>query len=360
MPEIVDHPGQLTPEWFTAVLRNAGALAPDAVVTGVDSERFGTGQVGLILRSQLSYDSVRNGPPGSLIVKLPAQDPTSRQLGLASGAYETEVRFYQAIAGRTEISVPEVFWGDVEPDTGRFTLVLEDLSDVATVGDIVAGGTPAQASAALSELVKLQAPLWDSPELRKLSWLHVPERVQRRFDAVPSALPSFVPRFADRLDHKQLALIQQLAPNASKFPAIAWTGPLVVVHSDFRLDNLLFRPRPNGLRATVVDWQLAMLGPPLIDVCLFLGSGMGTLDRRAHEQRLLEEYHDNLSASGVNGFTIGECRESYRRCSLYGLLMMVAFAGLMEQTERGDAMIAAMVRGYADLIADWDAADVLV
>jgi hypothetical protein len=39
--------------------------------------------------------------------------------------------------------------------------------------------------------------------------------------------------------------------------------------------------------------------------------------------------------------------------------MMVAFAGLMEQTERGDLMIAEMFRGYAGLVSDYDAASLL-
>lgn len=359
MPDVVDTIDELTIDWFTTVLRSGKTIGRDTTVATADCRLFGTGQVARVVKAELGYTGDASGAPASVIVKIPAEDPASRQLGTVSGAYEAEVRFYESIAPRTEVSVPTVYWSGMEPGTGRFTLVLEDLSATATVGDVVTGGTPEQIAAALAELVKLQAPLWNAPSLTGETWLNAPEKVQMRCDAVAVALPGFLDRFRKHLDDEHVALIERVAPLAGRYPEVAWRGPMVPVHSDFRLDNLLFHRDAGALRATVIDWQLIMIGPPLIDACLLMASGLEHEQRRASERGLLEDYHRGLCARGVEDFSFDDCLAGYRSGSVYGLLMMVAFAGLMEQTERGDLMIAEMFRGYADLVSDHDAASLL-
>ena len=298
MPELADTIEDLTADWFTAALREGGTLDDGCSVVSADSRLFGTGQFGLVARATLEYDDAGLEAPASVVVKLPSPDPGSRGLGIAIGAYEAEVRFYNEIAPRVDVEVPTVHWGDVEPGTGRITLVLEDLSGSCQVGDAVAGGTPEQAAAAVAQLVKLQAPLWNDPGLRELDWLSSPARTQALFDVVEPALPLFRERFSKRLDPRQLALVERLGPKAAEYPAKAWTEPLVVVHGDFRLDNLLFSTGHDPLDATVIDWQGVRLGPPLIDVGIYLSSCLSPEDRRAHEEALLRGYHDGLVAAG--------------------------------------------------------------
>jgi hypothetical protein len=345
----------LTAGWFTSALREGGALEDGSGVESARSELYGTGQFGSVVRSELEGP----GAPASVIVKLPSGDAGSRQLGIAIGAYEAEVRFYEEVAPQVGVSIPRRYWGGVEPGTGRFTLVLEDLSGCAEVGDAIAGGTPEQAAAALRELVKLQAPVWNDPGLRKLDWLASAARTQMLFDVVGPALPLFRERFASKLDPEYLALVERLGPKAASYPAKAWTDPLVVVHGDYRLDNLMFATDSEPLSATVLDWQGTRLGPPLIDVAIHLGSSLSPEDRRAHQDELLRGYHDGLLAAGVEGFTLEDCRESYRRCSLYTFLLSIGISVTIARTERGDEMWAAMLSMSADLVNELGAADFL-
>lgn len=359
MSAIADTLDDLTAEWFTAALREGGTLPHGAVVTSVSTRLVGTGQLGSVACAELAYDAELPGAPASLIVKLPSRDPGSRGLGVLMGVYEAEVRFYQEIAPLVEMTIPRMHWGALERESGRFTLVLDDLSPFAEVGDMVAGCGPERAALAMTELVKLQAPAWDDPRLRGRAWLADVSRTQMLFAAVEPAIERFTERFRHRLEPEHLALVEGLGPKAASFPSQAWTPPFVVGHGDYRLDNMMFGTTPNAPPLSIIDWQGARLAPPLLDAAIFMGSCLSVSDRRDHERDLLREYHEGLVARGVAGFSFADCWESYRRCSPYPFLLAIAVSVTLERTDRGDAMWARMVRGSAEMVEDLGAADIL-
>jgi hypothetical protein len=360
---LADSTADLTPAWFTAALREGSAIGPDTTVARADARLFGTGQFGLVARAELSYDWGKDGAtasaPASVIVKLPSEDPGSRNLGIAIGAYEAEVRFYQEIAPRSGIDVPRSHWASFEPGTGRVTLLLEDLSEGWQVGDAVAGGTVAQTEAAFDQIARVHGDLWDEPSLRDLEWLAPISRTQLLFDGVPTALPVFRKRFADRLERYQMDAVERLAPKGAEYPGAAWRGPLVVAHGDFRLDNVLFAEEAGTSHAKVIDWQSVRLAPPLIDAAIWLSSCLSSDDRRKHQDDLLHRYHEGLLAAGVKDFTFADCLASLRICSLYVFLLSVGTSVALAQSDRGDEMFAGMVARAADLITDLGAETVL-
>ncbi len=58
---LADTTADLTPAWFTAALRAAGALGADAAVEKVDAVLYGTGQLGLVARAELDYAGPADG-----------------------------------------------------------------------------------------------------------------------------------------------------------------------------------------------------------------------------------------------------------------------------------------------------------
>jgi aminoglycoside/choline kinase family phosphotransferase len=357
---IVDTPEDLTAEWFTAALREGGTLSAEASVIAARSDLIGGGQVGIVVRSELSYDDAAGlDVPASVVVKLPSETQESRQVAMAMGLYENEMRFYKEIAPLADVAVPHLHWGEVEPDTGRVTLILDDLTSHGEVGDTIAGSTPEQAELAFAELIKLQAPLWDDPRLRSRQWLFDAPRTQMLFGAVAAAAEGFKAAYEDRLDAEHVALVERLAPNASAWPAKALVDPLVLNHGDFRLDNMIFGTAPGVPAVSILDWQTCRLGPPLVDHSIFLGSCLSTEDRRAFERDLLRGYHDGLLANGVTGFSFDDCLESYRRSSLYPFLLTVALSVSLGRTERYREICARLLRGAAELVLDHGAADFL-
>jgi aminoglycoside phosphotransferase (APT) family kinase protein len=136
------------------------------------------------------------------------------------------------------------------------------------------------------------------------------------------------------------------------------SGPAVILHGDYRMDNILF-PHDPSAPVAVFDWQATRLGPPLVDVGVYLGGCLSLEDRRSHERDLLRQYHHGLTSRGLDGFSFDDVWESYRWCVFYGLMLSVPFSVQLEQTERGDALFAGMVRSYAQQARDLESLELL-
>jgi hypothetical protein len=358
MTEIADTIDDLSAAWFTEALREGGTIGAQARVVSAETKVIGTGQVGFVALAQLAYEGAANGAPPSVIVKLPSSDAGSRQMGASMGIYESEVRFYHEIAPQLGGAVPAMYWGDVEPASGRFTLVIEDLLPRASVGDMVGGGTLAQAELAVGALAELQAPIWNAPALSELAWAGL-ERTEMLFGAVHPAIDAFVERFGDRLDAGHLELARRLGPKAAGSAQKLWHAPWVIAHGDYRLDNMMFGCTDDARPITVIDWQASRLGPPLLDVAIYLGSCMSIEQRRSEQDRLLHLYHDGLRGAGIEGFSFDDVLTSYRLSSLYPFLLVVAVSVTLVQTERGDQMWAQLFTNSAAIVQDTDAAALL-
>ena len=108
-------------------------------------------------RVELTHASGDTGP-ASVVLKVAATDPVSRQTGLALGLYEREVRFYTDVAPSLDGGpVAACYHAGFNPDSGAFHLLLGDAGP-AVVGDEIRGATVEQATLALEELARLHAP----------------------------------------------------------------------------------------------------------------------------------------------------------------------------------------------------------
>lgn len=105
-------------------------------------------------RIGLSYSE--GDGPRSVVLKVAASDPMSRQTGLTLGLYEREVRFYHDIAPRLGGAIAPCYHAAVDLSTGVFDLLLGDAAP-AVVGDEIAGATSQQAHLAVVELARLHA-----------------------------------------------------------------------------------------------------------------------------------------------------------------------------------------------------------
>lgn len=357
MAAILDKVDEAGPHWLTDVLSHSGALH-NGLVQSVERESMSVGQLGSVSRLWLRYDSDQPTAPTSVMLKLPSPDDGSREVGLALGIYESEVRFYQEVAGTVAIRAPRVHWAALEHETGRFTLVLEDVAPLGEPGDMLAGSTVEEASRALRALVDLQAPRWADPVLCDLAWLADPARNQALFGGVEAAVPAFLERFGDHLPEDDIALMTVVAPWANAWAARLPEGPSVVMHGDFRMDNMVF-PRQSDEPVAVFDWQTARLGPPLVDVAVYLGGCLAPDVRRDCERELLAEYHAGLVSAGVNGFSFDDLWRSYRWSAFYGLLLSIPLSIQLERTERGDALFAKLASGYAQQARDLESKELL-
>ena len=72
----------------------------------------------------------------------------------------------------------------------------------------------------------------------------------------------------------------------------------------------------------------------------------------------MRSYHEALTGRGVE-LTWADCWDGYRRHAFGGIVMDIVAAMVVEQTERGDEMFAAMASRHARHAIDLDALTLL-
>ncbi len=360
MPDFPTTPTSITAAWLAPALAAGGVDASS--LRHVSASRIGTGLIGDSYRLTLTWEgALPAGAPTTLVVKLPAEDATSRATGIGLRNYEREVRFYREVASTMGIRVAKAWATEWDEASGLFVLVLEDLAP-AQVGDQLRGCTVAEADAVIDAAAVMHAAHWDGPELAGYSsWMSGTSDEERAGQLVllwSFAWPQFLERHQARLTPDGHRLGERFGASIGSW--VQDRGrPFTVVHGDFRTDNMLFGGSPNNPTIVPVDWQTPAIGPGVGDVAYFIGASLLPEIRREHEERLVRRWFDGLVAAGVGGYSWTTCWREYRKMTFSGVLMGVAASMLTPQTPRGDDMFFAMTSRHLAQAADLDAEDLL-
>lgn len=344
----MERPSDLTAAWLSDAL--------DIPVTDFTFERIGTGQMSECYRVELTRASGNDGP-SSVVLKVAATDPASRQTGLALGLYEREVRFYTDIApnlGGGPVAI--CYSAGFDPGTGAFHLLLSDAAP-AVVGDELRGATIEQAKLALAELARLHAPAFGDASMAQADWLNRDAPMNQGLIATLYA--GFLDRYGGRIAPEHREVCERLVGSFDAYleAESAADRLMGLVHGDYRLDNMLFG-RPEADRPlTVVDWQTVTWGPAMTDVAYFLGCALPSDVRREHYDALLRAYHDALGPD--TRVSLADVRDGVRRQSFFGVMMAIVSSMLVAQTERGDEMFMTMLSRHGDHVLDTGALDML-
>jgi len=332
---------------------SAEYLAQHLGVSGLKVESvtpIGTGQMAESYRVSFATGSHGQLPP-SVVVKVPSQSESSRAASRITRCYELETGFYTHVRSLVGVSAPNCLhvWFDAPSDD--FVLVLEDIVS-GKQGDQLSGASVEQARAAVDELVLLHAPLWNSPQLNTLSWMprHTMESSQGTRDLLRSVFAGFTSRFESRVGAEVLELGAQLVANIDGYDR-AFPNNETIVHRDFRLDNLLFTETSHGTQVKVVDWQTASISSGATDLAYFIGASFAPEQRRLVENELVHRYHGGLTQSGIF-MSWTEAWDQYRLFATSGYIMAIVASMLVKQTERGDAMFAAMANRHGQQMID--------
>ncbi len=345
--DVVERPTDLTAEWLTAAL--------GVPVRDFDFERIGTGQMSECYRVALTYADGASGP-NSVVLKVAASDPVSRQTGLALGLYEREVRFYTDVAPGLGGPIAPCHHAAFDAETGAFHLLLGDAAP-AVVGNEIQGATVEQALLALSELGRVHAPLLGDAAMANADWLN---RESPMNQAVIGQLYSgFLVRYRDQIAPEHREVCERLVSSFDAYVASETAAQRAhgLVHGDYRLDNMLFGESGADRPLTVVDWQTVTWGPAMTDVAYFLGCALPDDTRRDHYEALLRAYHDALGPNAL--LSLDDVRDGVRRQSFFGVMMAIVSSMLVAQTARGDEMFMVMLQRHCQHVLDTNALGVL-
>jgi hypothetical protein len=352
---LVDHPSRISADWLSRVFQGHGI---DARVKSFRSSPVGTGQMADSYRLTLEYEGPAREAPGSVVVKVPSTDPTSRASG-AAGGYGTEVRFYTELASDVAIRTPHCYHGAISEANDEFILVLEDLAP-AEQGDQIRGCEPSEAELALANLAGLHGSRWCAAQLDDLPWLsRVTPGVAALFAGwLRERTKDFIARYETRLVAGDAEVLSHFAEHVEGW-LLGRVERFAPLHGDYRLDNLLFGTSEGGAPVATVDWQTLSVAQPGRDVAYFLGNSLVLEERREHEQALVRAYHAELLRLGVSGYDFDTCFDDYRHGHFQGPLVTVLGAMGVIQTDRGDEMFMAMCSRSCQAIRDLDCASLL-
>ena len=347
------------PAWFNEMFATAGR-DDAAQVTAATAQRIGTGQVGESVRFELHWDTPGAGP-ASVVGKFPSDDPQTRATARMVQTYEREYGFYAEVQPRVALATPRVHHVHIDPPTGDFTLIMEDLRS-ATQGDQLSGCSLDDALTIATAAAGLHAPTWPLTETcGDIGWLVPPDPagIADRAALYRALTDGFIERYGTRLGPDVIETVRWLGPRIEAVQAtIAGLGRIghCVTHNDFRLDNMLFADGSDAARLTTVDWQTVAGGYGPVDLAYSIGSALLPDERRAHEVIIFEHYLDRwaeyaaadrvleVSDSAVRA----EMWDAYRLGSTTGLGMAVVASMIVGRTERGDEMFCVMAERHAD------------
>jgi hypothetical protein len=339
----------LTAAWLTEALRSANPEA--GAVTEVQAEPLGAGYglLGALRRLHLRWEHPDAGAPESLVAKLAAPGPHSREVAAALGMYRNEVVFHQRLGAATPLAV-RCHHAGFDEATGDFALLLDDMGGADT-SDQIEGCPPERAEAVVLALADHHAASWDEVGLSGHPWLRRvddPALLAPVIAAFAVTWPAVRERVGDRLPPEVQALGDRFPRLLPRLVAELAAAPLTLSHGDCRLDNMFFGP---GDRVTLCDWQLTDRSRGARDLGYFLSQSLTPDDRARHERHLIDCYLDRLATHGI-AYDRGRAWQDYRVAVLFAFLYPVVAGAGLDLDERSDRLAQVILERCATALVD--------
>ena len=334
-------PGDVTPEWLTLALRDAGVISTSQV-TGCRTTIIGQewGFTGIVARVDLQYDGPEPDAPASVVAKFPnaagetlsafrtnqQSDPELARRYLQRCA--REIWFYQQVAPHSPLAAPRMYHGVADLDDGRFVLLLQDLRDMR-FGDAVLGCSVDDTASVLDAIAPFHAAWWGRSGDGQLAWIpQWPEDAHWRAGRFQEHAGSFLERFSERVPLAVQSTIRMLDSGFLMAMDELSRAPKTIAHSDLHLDNVAFDTDGS---ATIIDWQGVRWMPAAYDVAGFVSGSPDLQSRRESEDVLLQRYHRLLLQHGVADYSYDDLLRHYRlalACILSNIVIWLGSADL--------------------------------
>jgi Ecdysteroid kinase-like family len=349
-------PEQLTNEWLTTALTDAGALIPGRSVTdfSVTNVGAGIGLLGLVMRAHLTYDGDTPSPgPDSIVIKFATPVAANRAVAMNTRMYEREVSFFSNVAPLVDVPMPKCYYAAVDSATGDNIVALEDLK-AYRAGDQVDGVDVDGAKLIIDAIAPLHAAFWgktDQPVLDDAMRIDTSYRA-----AFPPSLEMTWENCVKLFPH---AIAPDVLPEVSRYVerlrdvmTLMGQRTQTFIHGDVRLDNVMFGSGPDQYPVMLIDWQAVMVSNPLHDLSYMLSQSLDVEARRAHEHELVEYYHSALLRHGVTDYTLEQCLDDYDVGILFLFSYPLIIGGFCDMTPRAVQLAEAVLKRSSTAVSD--------
>ncbi|HEY7356418.1 MAG TPA: phosphotransferase [Ktedonobacterales bacterium] len=329
----------ITPDWLTAVLRQAGALQ-QGTVTKIESE---TTNAFNSVTSHLFVQYSADAPPD-----VPTRLILKRNKATNQGAEDgvEEVKFYTFVASLPEhpaIIVP-CYAAAYDEQSGDSYLLLQDLSAThrppltreQQIGLVEGVPAAADLEGVVDALAQLHAYWWDHPLLATDRfvigyWSRTRDRfeqyLQRRTTSWGRLMAQHGGWFPDDLRALYESVLARLPQHWETYlaPRFRDRQRLTLTHGDSYFVNFLCPKPPTTGPTYILDWQspsFDIVGHDLANLC----APFWTPEQRHEDQRevmALRRYHAALRAQGVRDYTWDDLVRDYQIGLIYWLLVPV-------------------------------------
>jgi hypothetical protein len=299
---------------LTAALRRSGALA-SGHVSDVVVESSRATILSRIIRLRLAYQGPDAGP-ASVIIK--TNNPDRADVGSRSG--RNEIAFYRDVASRMRAPLtPRCFDANWDPSANAWWLLLEDLTDshcIATTWPLPP--TREQCTRLIRARARFHAAWWDDAGLgTSVGTWSSPEDSKSGIEEFAKLLGRFFDRAGDRVSRDRRRLFELLLEAAPRLSARYHSHhDITVVQGDAHFWNAFLPRESGGEDVRLFDWDSWSLDLGSDDLAYAMAMHWYPERRGEMEEDLLDAYHAELVANGVQGYDRNALRQDYRLSAL--------------------------------------------
>lgn len=316
---------EITPSWLTDVLLQHRSLA-GARVTDVAVESTSSTPLSAIATLHVTYaPDAPAGAPHRLFLKM-SKDGVERAVGARK-----EATFYREIApAMTDPPVPRCYDAVFDDVTGRFHVLLEDLSETHCV--LTTWPLPPELGACeriVGAWARFHAGWWCDSRLGN--------GIGEAFNAdayaafVDKEFPSFVDRLGDRLSSERRERCEKMVAAAGRIATWQWTkGSLTLCHGDAHFWNVLCPKQGMTGSVNIIDWDNWRPSTGARDLAYMMAVHWYPERRHRFERALLLRYQRELEDQGIAGYDMGALWRDYRLAAISSIVtpLSQAAAGL--------------------------------
>jgi len=272
------------------------------------------------------------------------------------------VRFYQELAATTQLPHPGCLFAGRSAHSSNFVLLLEDIGD-RRAGDQAAGSDLAEAEIVIDAMACFHAGTFGRTHEARFAWI-TPHANEAQITGMEGGFAFGWPRFeselVDLIPPRVREWGHRVGPSTRALLEALCSGPLVVGHADFRLENMFFAAKPEHPPFAIVDWQSITKTSPGQDLGYYLTQSVKLEVRRAHERELLRRYLAGMRAAGVRDYSWDQLWHDYRLGALYLLDYAVTIAATLDlANERGAAIARALSQRSCAALDELDCQELL-